>query len=361
MSYTSRFCLLRSCPLLAMLMLGCGTDNDTDEIGSDAGSPAQDGGGQSSGGAGGGSAFSDAGSSAGGGGSTDGATGAPVGATDAGRDSATVTNDASSSVPDSGGVKDAGSVVDASGLPKFSFFVTSEAAIVALSKNSEGFGGDLSYGEMGSGAGLRGADKICAEIAEMSMEGASAKQWRAFLSASTGGTSGGALNARDRIGDGPWYDRNERLVSENLTNLLSGTRPGGANAQIVNDLPNETGTPNHSPNGSGSTVDNHDTLTGSDKSGRYVSGANTCQDWTTVSAAGGAKGPMIGHSWPRSVTPGVGGQPGVASEMGGHWVSDHNAGGCGRGIDTSAGTSNGTSTVGSGGGYGGFYCFALTP
>src|SRR5690242_11683854 len=51
-------------------------------------------------------------------------------------------------------------------LDKFSFFVTSLAAMQALSGSQAGFGGDLRYGETGPGAGLRGADKICAAIAE---------------------------------------------------------------------------------------------------------------------------------------------------------------------------------------------------
>jgi len=40
---------------------------------------------------------------------------------------------------------------------------------------TDGFGGDLRYGETGAGAGLRGADKICATLAEASMPGAGAK------------------------------------------------------------------------------------------------------------------------------------------------------------------------------------------
>ena len=52
-----------------------------------------------------------------------------------------------------------------------------------LSGNRNGFGGDLRHGETGEGAGLRGADKICTEIAEIGMKGASKKAWRAFLSA----------------------------------------------------------------------------------------------------------------------------------------------------------------------------------
>jgi hypothetical protein len=143
-------------------------------------------------------------------------------------------------------------------------------------------------------------------------------------------------------------------VGNAIADLLSGTRPSQADTQIRNDLPNETGTPNHAPDGT--QVDNHDTLTGSDANGRYVAGANTCMDWTTSTnssggggGGSGGSGPSIGHSWPRSASNGV------------NWISEHRAGGCAKGINTMNGTSDGTATVGSGGGYGGFYCFALTP
>jgi len=71
----------------------------------------------------------------------------------------------------------------------FSFFVTSYKGLQRLSGSSLGFGGDLRYGETGAGAGLRGADKICTAIAEMSMPGSGAKGWHAFLSAPAMGTS----------------------------------------------------------------------------------------------------------------------------------------------------------------------------
>ena len=73
---------------------------------------------------------------------------------------------------------------ETSELPHFSFFVTSLESFQELSGNEFGFGGDLRFGETGPGAGLRGADKICATIAEMSMPGSSVKEWRAFPSVS---------------------------------------------------------------------------------------------------------------------------------------------------------------------------------
>jgi hypothetical protein len=347
MSCANRCFVLRRCALLAGLMLGCGTDNNADGIADAAGQVGADGdSGFNPDGSAGSSSSSDGGSATGNQGNNSGAS------SDAGIDGAATAADASVNLSDASNVQDSGSAIDPSDLPPFSFFVTSQAAIVELSQSAEGFGGDLRYGETGSGAGLRGADKICAQIAERSMEGASAKQWRAFLSASSGGASGGPVHARDRIGQGPWYDRNGRLVGNSITDLLSGDRPSSADPLIRDDLPNEEGVPNHSPNGT--RVDNHDTLTGSDGGGRYVSGSNTCEDWTSTAnrasgGGGGGSGPTIGHSWPRSATNGR------------HWVSEHRAGGCGKGINTANISSDGTATVGSGGGYGGFYCFALMP
>jgi hypothetical protein len=233
------------------------------------------------------------------------------------------------------------SVGGGSSQPRFSFFVASQVALTRLSGSANGFGGDLRYG---TADGLTGADKICTEIAESVMVGSSVKGWRAFLSV-TAGPAGTPVNAIDRVGPGPWYDRLGRVVA--LTKAaLANVRPQGADAAIINDLPNETGTPNHVA--SGTAVDNHDTLTGSNAQGQIGSTtrANTCNDWT--SAVGSTGQPQIGHSWPRTAT----------SAM--NWIADHNAPGCAAGVNT--GSQNGSgSCVGCSGGYGGFYCFALTP
>ena len=147
---------------------------------------------------------------------------------------------------------------------KFSFFVTSIKALRELSGSQNGFGGDLRFGETGPGAGLRGADKLCATIAERSMAGAGAKTWRAFLSAASDG-AGTQVNAIDRIGNGPWYDRLGRLFAPTKADLMS-LRPLNGDPAIRNDFPNEDGVPNHNPDGTGQ-VDNHDMLTGSNAAG----------------------------------------------------------------------------------------------
>jgi hypothetical protein len=211
-----------------------------------------------------------------------------------------------------------------------------------LSKSDKGFGGDLRYG---TADGLTGADKICTEIAESSMPGAGAKQWHAFLSTTK-------VNAKDRIGAGPWYDRTGRLVAMNLAGLLK-ERPD-ADAAIKNDLPNENGVGNHRPNPAAPEDDNHHILTGSNAQGTLLSANNTCKDWTTTSTDNtnaGAGRPQTGYSWS------------VANRV--HWFNGQIEGGCGAGA-TGIGSVNGGSDpsnpiVGSGGGYGGIYCFAMVP
>jgi hypothetical protein len=227
------------------------------------------------------------------------------------------------------------------------------ASMTELAPTEDGFGGDFSYGETGPGAGLRGADKICTAIAEIGMPGNN-KVWRAFLSA-TAGEDGEPVNAIDRIGEGPWYDRIGRLVAENVEGLRN-ARPTGGDSAIANDLPNEFGVPNHQPDPNQPEVDNHDTLTGSDENGELLSmdAGSTCNDWT--SSVGNTGQPRVGHSWPRS---GGGGGPGGLQS----WTSTHNAGGCAAGInlEDTGGPQQGDDSVGAGGGYGGIYCFALTP
>ena len=232
------------------------------------------------------------------------------------------------------------------GASSFSFFVVSMKALATLSKNPEGFGGNLTFGQAN---GLAGADEICRQAAEMGMAGAGAKKWRALLSAQRG-PDGMPVHARDRIGPGPWYDRNGKLVSQTLADLFSGNRPRG-DATIINNLPNERGEPNRQvgPNGytAGMNYDNHDTLTGSDAMGRLraTGPGDTCNDWTSTTVSGR---PVIGHTWPRSAQSGL------------HWVSDHTSPGCQPGIDrTLGGPNNSRPCVGCSGGYGGFYCFAL--
>jgi hypothetical protein len=293
---------------------------------------------------------------------------------------------------------------DAGPQSHFSFFVTSLRALQDLSGSPTGFGGDLRFGETGPGAGLRGADKICATIAEKSMPGASARTWRAFLSA-TADETGQPVNAIDRIGNGPWYDRRGRLLAPTLADLRS-IRPQNGDPAIRDDFPNEDGIPNHDPDLTGQ-VDNHDMLTGSDSNGKLLGPMATCLDWTSATGDRSTEGrPRVGHSWPRFLSPngdggfpfpigdggfpfpigdggfpfpigdggfpfpiGDGGFPFLIGDGGfslsdlDNWISALDEAGCGPGVNIveRGPPIESENNVGSGGGYGGFYCFALTP
>jgi hypothetical protein len=234
---------------------------------------------------------------------------------------------------------------------KFSFFLMSLKAIRRESGSADGFGGNL--------GGISGADAICQRVAETSSACQKGKVWRAFLSTTK-------EHAIDRIGKGPWHDRLGRLVASTLDDLAQ-ERPVGAHALIINDLPNEDGVPNRNPDGTGN-VDNHQTLTGSGVDGKLYQPGDaggprwgtacgpdgetwtpekaTCWDWTSAEPAGC---PRVGHSWPRQGS-------------GLHWISVGNEGGCAAGVAIEErGGLDGTRRVGSAGGYGGFYCFAVTP
>jgi hypothetical protein len=221
----------------------------------------------------------------------------------------------------------------------FSFFVTSQAGLQRLSNNEDGFGGDLKFGKAD---GLSGADEICRQLAEASLPG-NGKTWRAFLSA-TQGPDGNAVNAIDRVGEGPWYDRLGRVVAMSKAGLLQ-ERPEEADPAIKDDLPNEDGVPNHNP-GTG-IIDNHNVLTGSTEAGTLDTDglSATCQDWTSSASSGGR--PRCGVTWPRG---------GIA-----HWLSVLNESGCAPGATPPGAESGPQGTVGGLGGYGGFYCFALSP
>lgn len=215
-------------------------------------------------------------------------------------------------------------------LARFSFFVTSLDAMRQLSGSQDGFGGDL--------GGLTGADAICQQAA--GAVGFGAKTWRAFLSVTDGG-NGTPVNAIDRIGQGPWYDRNERLIANDIAGLLN-ERPAG-DPQAVVDLPDEHG---QSLEAMGDT---HDILTGSNELGQLESTdpVSTCYDWTSAVGPGTENSVRAGHSWP--------------ANSGQHWIRAHQVRGCAPGVNLVQDGPGVGDTVGAGGGWGGIYCFALTP
>jgi hypothetical protein len=250
----------------------------------------------------------------------------------------------------------------------FSFFVASRARMFAAAQafngSTKGWGGDFRYG---TGDGLTGADKLCTEIAEQSLPG-NCRTWKAFLSTST-------VDAISRVGSGPWYDRLNRTIANNLTELVE-RRPGGITvATILNNLPNEDGTPHHNEEAgcanANECADNHDVLTGSDSEGKFCTaetcsggpggpggpgGGTTLTDWTcenwTLGTSKSGVAPRCGHTWPTGG--GGGGDP---------WISHLTESGCAPGfnlVQDGGPMPTGEGTVGDGGGYGAIYCLALS-
>lgn len=145
---------------------------------------------------------------------------------------------------------------------------------------------------LGNGAnlgGLAGADRHCQALATAA--GAGTKTWHAYLST---GVSGGqaAVNARDRIGSGPWYSAKGGRVAQNVGDLHGDTIEQARLGNNINRTTaiSEKGEP---IKGAGDTPNQHDILTGSQPDGRaYTDGADhTCGNWTS-GAAGTAQ---LGH------------------------------------------------------------------
>ena len=145
---------------------------------------------------------------------------------------------------------------------------------------------------LGNGAnlgGLAGADRHCQALATAA--GAGSKTWHAYLSVSA--SSGQpAVNARDRIGSGPWYNAKGARIAQNVGDLHGDTVEQARLGNNINRTTalSEKGEP---IKGVGDTPNQHDILTGSQTDGRaYTDGADhTCGNWTS-GAAGTAQ---LGH------------------------------------------------------------------
>jgi hypothetical protein len=172
--------------------------------------------------------------------------------------------------------------------------------------------------------GLAGADRHCAMLADSA--GVRGRTWRAYLSAVAGDGSP-AVNARDRIGAGPWHNAKGVLVASDVEMLH-----GEANLLGKEHSLTERGMP---VNGRGDSPNMHDILTGSMPDGRVSSDTTdtTCDNWTSSAATGSA---LVGHHDK------VGGGARPTS-----WNSAHGSRGCGQ--------QNLQAT----GGNGLFYCFAI--
>jgi len=147
------------------------------------------------------------------------------------------------------------------------FFVTSAGP---------GKGGDL--------GGLEGADRHCQTLATAA--GAGSKTWRAYLS-SNAAMQGGVVNARDRIGKGPWQNFKGEVIAQDVDDLHSESN-GKLTMQTVLT---ERGTV---VAGVGFTPVYHDIMTGSTMDGRAFPGNLnlTCNNW----ASSGFGSTMVGHS-----------------------------------------------------------------
>jgi hypothetical protein len=135
--------------------------------------------------------------------------------------------------------------------------------------------------------GLAGADAHCQRLAQGA--GAGARSWRAYLSTTAAGGQA-PVNARDRIGNGPWHNAKGVLIAWNVADL-HGDLQRDRNSINKEFALNEQGLP---VNGRGDTPNQHDILTGSDSHGRAMVGSaatTTCNNWTS-NAAGSA---IVGH------------------------------------------------------------------
>ena len=129
----------------------------------------------------------------------------------------------------------------------------------------------------GNGAnlgGLAGADQHCETLAKAA--GAGSRTWRAYLSASAAGNQP-AVNARDRIGTGPWSNAKGVRIAQNVDDLHSDGNNLTRDTQLTEK---------------GENAPRHDILTGSQLDGRaYPAGTDrTCQNWTSSGPGSGRLG-----------------------------------------------------------------------
>jgi hypothetical protein len=205
---------------------------------------------------------------------------------------------------------------------------------------SVGKGDGANYG------GLAGADAYCAQMAAAgNMPAPAGRTWRAYLSATAQGGQP-AVNARDRIGAGPWHNKNGQLIANNVADL-HGDVERDRNSINRNFALNEKGEPVNGVLPPGTPPDptrpnQHDILTGSDSHGRArpaTDGDTTCSNYTSNAAP------------PEGTARGQG--PGV-------WLGHHDRIGGGNSSWNATHKSNGCSQANlvSTGGAGLLYCFA---
>jgi hypothetical protein len=162
-------------------------------------------------------------------------------------------------------------ILGATLLQTFPALAQQSAMTFFVSSSGPGKGADL--------GGLDGADRICQSLAQAA--GAGGKSWRAYLS-----TQGaGAVNARDRIGKGPWQNAKGVVIAKDVADLHSANNNIGKQTAL-----DENG---ELVNGRGDQPNRHDVLTGSQPDGTAFTGADdrTCGNYTKS----GAGSVMVGH------------------------------------------------------------------
>ncbi len=144
-----------------------------------------------------------------------------------------------------------------------------------VSSTGTGKGADL--------GGLDGADKHCQNLAQAA--GAGAKTWHAYLSTQAAGGAM-AVNARDRIGKGPWQNAKGVVIAKDVAELH------GENNINKQTALNEKG---EVVNGRGDNPNMHDILTGTQPDGTAFApeADKTCGNWTKSGTEGSA---IVGHS-----------------------------------------------------------------
>jgi len=153
----------------------------------------------------------------------------------------------------------------------------------AQSANTSFFVTSVGIGNGANLGGLAGADNYCQTLAQAA--GAGAKTWRAYLSTQPADGKP-AVNARDRIGKGPWQNSKGVVIARDVADLHS-----AANNLTKQTALTEKGDVN---NGLGDTPNRHDILTGSQPDGTAFAAGDdrTCKNWTS-STQGSA---MLGHA-----------------------------------------------------------------
>ncbi|HEU0163169.1 MAG TPA: hypothetical protein VFQ69_12290, partial [Rhizomicrobium sp.] len=134
------------------------------------------------------------------------------------------------------------------------------AVSVQAQNNMSFFVTSVGKGDGANLGGLAGADAHCAALAKAA--GSTKTNWKAYLSA-TAINNSAPVDARDRIGKGPWVNAKGVTIAKSVDDLHDTNNPNLTKANLLT----EKGTV---VNGRGDTPNTHDMLTGSDSAGRYM-------------------------------------------------------------------------------------------